>query len=131
MYILDTNACIYMMKNSFPELSKKVFEQNPSKFNISAITIAELEYGASKSKWGEKTRNTISLFLAPFTVLDFNEEDARMSGRVRAQLESIGLPIGLYDLQIASQGLTRGYTVITRNVAEFKRVPGLHVEDWT
>ena len=73
----------------------------------------------------------MNLFLSAFTILPFDGEDAVWFGRLRAQLAAAGAPIGPYDIQIAAQGVARGLTVITHNVGEFSRVPGLKVEDWT
>ena len=72
----------------------------------------------------------MNLFLSAYTVLSFDEGDARVFGNIRAGLERQGMPIGPYDLQIAAQALSRGFTVVTHNVGEFSRVPGIELEDW-
>ena len=131
MYLLDTNICIYAVKNTYPALTAKLFQMNPFEIFVSSITIGELEYGAAKSKWGERSRNIMDLFLSAYTVLPFTQEDAIIFGRLRAELEGIGKPIGPYDTQIAAQGISRNFTVITHNVKEFSRVPGLILQDWT
>lgn len=131
MYLLDTNICIYMMKNSYPVLTEKVLSHDPSVFCISSITVFELEYGAAKSNWGEKTHQRMQMFLAPFRILDFNSKDAIASGRIRGYLEKGENTIGPYDVQIAGQSFSRGLTLITHNTNEFLRVPNLLVEDWT
>ncbi len=131
MYLLDTNACIYLIKNTYPSLSSKLFSMHPSEFFISSITVFELEYGASKSKWGDQTRQKLALFLAPFQILPFTTDDAVNAGRIRGSLEEKGTPIGPYDVLIAAQAITKHLTVITKNIDEFKRVPSLAVEDWT
>lgn len=130
MYLLDTNICIYLMKNSFPDLTDRILSLDPSSFYLSSVTVYELEYGAAKSNWGEKTRANMALFLAPFTILPFDAEDAFIAGEVRAYLEQQGTPIGPYDIQIASQALHNNLTLITHNSEEFERVPNLLVEDW-
>lgn len=130
MYLLDTNICIYCMKNTYPHLTERVLSHAPSEFLISAITVSELEYGAEKSSWGEKNRLRLVMFLSPFTIIPFTREDAVIAGKLRGYLERQGIPIGPYDIQIASQGLSRGATVITHNMSEFSRVPGLELEDW-
>ena len=130
MYLLDTNTCIYFLKNSFPVLTQKLLNTDPCELAISSITVFELTYGAEKSKWGERTRQKLAMFLAPFTILAFDSEDAMTAGRIRGLLEQRGTPIGPYDVQIAAQGLAKGLTVLTHNTAEFRRVPGLRVEDW-
>lgn len=131
MYLLDTNICIYAMKNSFPNLSQKLFRVSPSEIFISSITVGELEYGCSKSRWGKRSRNVMNLFLAAYTILPFDQDDAVVFGRIRAELAKAGSPIGPYDIQIAAQCISRGLTVVTHNTGEFNRVPGLGVEDWT
>ena len=130
MYLLDTNICIYFMKDSYPELTAKILSHDPADLSISAVTVYELEYGAEKSKWGERNRLKMALFLAPFSILDLTSEDALCAGRVRADLEQKGMPIGPYDIQLAGQALARKLTLITHNTAEFGRVPGLLTEDW-
>ncbi len=131
MYLLDTNICIYAMKNSFPNLSQKLFRVSPSEIFISSITVGELEYGCSKSRWGKRSRNVMNLFLAAYTILPFDQDDAVVFGRIRAELAKAGSPIGPYDIQIAAQCISRGLTVVTHNTGEFNKVPGLGVEDWT
>lgn len=130
MFLLDTNICIYLMKNTYPKLTERLFSYSPSQMAVSSITVFELEYCAAKSKWSEKTRLNLELFLAPFTIIPFDGKDAVIAGQVRRYLEKEGTPIGPYDLQIAAQALSRDMTVITHNVNEFKRVPGIKTEDW-
>lgn len=130
MYLLDTNICIYVMKNSYPALTQKIFSFNPSDFCISSVTVFELEYGAAKSNWGEKTRQSMQMFLAPFNIIDFDSKDAVSAGNIRGFLEKQGSPIGPYDVQIAGQAMARSITLVTHNVGEFSRVPGIKVEDW-
>ncbi len=130
MFLLDTNICIYAMKNSFPSLTDKLFSIHPDEIVVSSITVSELEYGASKSRWKEETRFRMRLFLSAFQTIPFSQEDALVCGRIRALLASAGTPIGPYDLMIAAQALQRNLTVVTHNTKEFERVPGLLLEDW-
>ena len=69
MYLLDTNICIYFMKNTYPDLTQKLLSMDPADLMISSVTVFELEYGAAKSKWGERTRQKLAMFLAPFNIL--------------------------------------------------------------
>lgn len=131
MVLLDTNICIYFMKNSHPQLTEKLLSCNPSELLISAITVYELEYGAEKSNWGDATRHKLAMFLAPFNIVPFTAEDAVTAGNIRGYLERKGTPIGPYDVQLAAQALTRGIPIIAHNTGEFSRVPNLRVEDWT
>lgn len=130
MYLLDTNICIYFMKNQYPLLSQKILSHSPSELLLSSVTIFELEYGAEKSNWGNRTREKLAMFLAPFNIQPFSSEDAVFAGRLRGYLEKLGTPIGPYDVQIAAQALSGGHTLITHNVGEFSRVPNLKLEDW-
>ena len=130
MFLLDTNICILLMKNKYPELVKKLLNSDPSEMAVSSITVYELEYGAAKSQWPEKNRNNVKLFLAPFSIIPFDSNDAIIAGEIRHMLKRSGTPIGPYDLQIAAQGLARGFTVVTHNTGEFSRVPNLRLTDW-
>ena len=130
MYLLDTNICIFAMKNTYPVLSQKLFRIPPSEIFVSSVTVGELEYGCFKSKWGERTKNIMNLFLAAYTIQPFDRDDAAIFGRIRADLAKTGSPIGPYDLQIAAQGIAKGLTVVTHNTGEFSRVSGIALEDW-
>lgn len=129
-YLLDTNICIYFMKNTYPSLTQKLLSMNPSDLMISSVTIFELEYGAAKSNWGERTRQKLVMFLAPFNILPFTADDAIYAGDIRGQLEKQGSIIGPYDVQLAGQALSRNLTFVTHNTGEFSRVPNLRLEDW-
>lgn len=132
MYILDTNICIFLIKNKSEHLLNRIMSCNKEDIYLSSITIAELEYGASKSLYREKNRQAILDFCSNFiNILDFTAEDTEAYGLIRAYLEKKGTPIGPYDLQIAAQGLTRNFTIVTNNYDEFTRIPDLKVEDWT
>ena len=130
MYLLDTNTCNYFMKGTYPCLTEKLFSLDPSNLLISSVTVFELEYGAEKSKWGEKTRQQLALFLSPFTILPFDGSDALTAGRICGILQRQGTPIGPYDVLIAAQGVSRGVLIVTHNIGEFSRVPGILLEDW-
>ncbi len=130
MLLLDTNICVFLMKNKYPAAVQKLLNSDPSEIVISSITLFELEYGAAKSQWPEKNRNNVKLFLAPFTIIPFDDNDAIAAGEIRQILEKAGTPIGPYDVQIAAQALARGYTVVTHNTGEFSRVPNLQIVDW-
>ena len=130
MYLIDTNICIYAMKNTYPNLSRKLFQISPDEILVSSITVGELEYGCAKSNWGERSRSVMNLFLSTYRILPFDEEDAKMFGRLRAEMEKKGAPIGTYDILLAGQALSKGLTFVTHNTREFNRVPTLQIEDW-
>ncbi len=130
MYLLDTNICIYLLKNTYPTLTEKVFFMSPASIVMSSVTVYELEYGAAKHNWGEKTRQKLAQFMAPFTILPFDCDDAVTAGRIRGFLEKQEKIIGPYDYLIAAQGITKGLTVVTHNTREFERIPDIILEDW-
>ena len=130
MYLLDTNICIYAINGRHPNLTDKLLTVHPSDILISSITVGELEYGAAKSNWGERTRHIVRTFLASYDTLPFTAEHAIVFGLQRANLAASGTPIGVLDLMIASQGVASDLTVVTHNTREFDRVKGLRLEDW-
>ena len=130
MYLLDTNICIYAMKDRYPFLTERLLTIHPDQIFVSSVTVGELEYGAAKSRWGEQTRLRMQMFVSAFTVLPFSQSDAVVFGRIRAELAAMGTPIGPYDMMIAAQGVNRGLMVVTHNTAEFSRISSLLLEDW-
>ena len=131
MFLLDTNICIYMINKNPKKVLEKINGLSPLDVKISSITVAELEYGASKSLNREKNKNSLKRFLSPFEILNFDTIDAEIYGIIRADLEKKGIIIGPYDLQLAAQALRWDYTFITNNIKEFKRITGLKLENWT
>jgi tRNA(fMet)-specific endonuclease VapC len=131
MYFLDTNICIYALKRTYPQVQQKIESHRPSEIFIPAIVIAELFYGAFKSRAREKTLEKLREFVAPFQKADFNSTSAISYGDIRSKLEAMGKPIGPNDLIIAATTLSNGGTLVTHNTKEFSAVPGLLIEDWT
>lgn len=130
-YMLDTNICIYAIKHKAEMVIKNFLSHVPEEMCISAITYAELMYGVEKSMAIEKNRIALSLFLSPLTILEFQASAAEEYGKVRAELESRGMPIGPMDLLIAGHARSEGLILVTNNTREFCRVERLVVEDWT
>jgi len=132
-YLLDTNACIALI-NGKPEQVRRRFERQFSggaTVVTSSVVVFELWYGVGKSQRREANARRLRVFLrGPVDVADFDDEDARAAGEVRAALEVSGTPIGAYDVVVAGQSLRRGATLVTANVGEFSRVVGLRWEDW-
>ena len=131
MYLLDTNICIYAMKGLYPAVNERLLSIRPENIFVSSVTVGELEYGAAKSRWGDRAREVMRSFLANYDVIPFDETDAIHFGRFRAALAAVGTPIGTYDVMIAAQAFARNLMVITHNTKEFGRIPGLALEDWT
>lgn len=129
-YLLDTNICIYALKNRYPQVLESIESIEPTNIFLSAITMSELEYGAYKSLYPERNRIIFLSFSLSYKILSFNEKDANYFGKIRAQLEKKGTPIGAYDMQIAAQALSRNLILVTNNVKEFQRVKGLQIENW-
>ena len=128
-YLLDTNIVIGLSKGSAPVRTR--LAQLPAQaLLLSPVVLCELEFGIAKSQRPEATRSALAVLLANLQVVDFNAEVAVHYGRIRAALEAAGQPIGPNDLLIAAQALSIGATLVTDNVREFSRVPGLVVENW-
>ncbi len=129
-YLLDTNICIYVIKQKPFQVLERLQATAPGEVGISAITGAELQYGAAKSAFPERNQLALVKFLAPFEILPFNGTAAILYGNIRASLERSGQPIGAYDLLIGVQALTAGLVLVTNNERKFRRIAGLQVENW-
>lgn len=130
MYLLDTNICIYCINNRPEEVIRNVKRHKPHQIKVSSVTVAELEYGASKSEYREKNRIAILNFLSAFDIIPFDDKDAEIYGQIRADLENRGKVIGPYDMQIAAQAISKDYILITKNTKEFERIEGIRIENW-
>jgi tRNA(fMet)-specific endonuclease VapC len=109
---------------------QKIRGLNPCDVKISSISVAELEYGASKSERRDQNRRALYHFLSPFEIITFDVFDSEIYGIIRAELERQGKIIGPYDMQIAAQALARGLILVTNNTDEFARIKKLKVENW-
>jgi tRNA(fMet)-specific endonuclease VapC len=128
--LLDTNICIYMIKNKPPEVRKHFEQFVPGDIAISSITVAELRYGVEKSAAREKNALALEAFLLPLEIAPFDIESAFVYGKIRAKLEKQGNPIGSMDMLIAAQAIAQDFTLITHNLKEFERIPGIRCETW-
>lgn len=128
-YMLDTNICIFIMKEDTIVLDK-LKTVNFSDICISAISLSELEYGVSKSQQYERNRKILNNFIKYFSIIPYSKEVAVEYGKIRAELEKIGKPIGSMDMLIAAHALTENLTLITNNKKEFVRINHLKIEDW-
>ncbi|NLS18321.1 type II toxin-antitoxin system VapC family toxin [Rhizobium sp. P40RR-XXII] len=126
-YLLDSNAVIALMKGH-PGFVSELRRHKPQDFAIPAIVAHELFYGAYKGQ--RVAENLARVDGLQFETLDFDREDARIAGEIRASLASLGTPIGAYDVLIAGQAVARDLILITHNVREFERVHKLRFEDW-
>ena len=129
-YMLDTNICIYVMKNR-PE---KVLERFKKELNngmcISSVTLAELEYGMKNSTNPAKNEQSLLKFLLPLSILPFGTAAASEYGEIRTYLQNQGTPIGPLDMLIAGHARAEGLILVTNNVREFERVQGLKLDNW-
>ena len=131
MYMLDTNICIYAIKNK-PDLVLQRLKNNLQHgLCISAITLAELQHGVEKSVYPEKNTAALLQFLSILTVLPFDDLAAVEYGKICADLQRKGTPIGTMDMLIAAHARAEHMVLVTNNVREFERVPGLEIENWT
>ncbi|POD71294.1 type II toxin-antitoxin system tRNA(fMet)-specific endonuclease VapC [Pseudomonas syringae group genomosp. 3] len=128
-YMLDTNICIFTIKNK-PVSVREAFNLHHGQLCISAITLMVLFYGAEKSSSPERNLAVVEGFAARLELLPYDSDAAAHTGMIRAELARAGTPIGPYDQMIAGHARSLGLVVITNNQREFQRVEGLRVEDW-
>ncbi|MFT4099720.1 MAG: type II toxin-antitoxin system VapC family toxin [Burkholderiaceae bacterium] len=128
-YLLDTNICIYLINRKPPEVFQHFEGLAVGDIGISSITGAELACGVAKSG-SARNSQALEKFLAPLDVIAFDATAMHHYGPLRARLEKDGIPIGPLDMLIAAHALALGYTLVTSNLREFERVPGLALENW-
>jgi tRNA(fMet)-specific endonuclease VapC len=129
-WLLDTNACIRYLNGRSPQLRSRFNATDPAEILICSVVKAELYFGAAQSSDPAKTRSRQMQFLNRFRSLPFDDAAAATYGLIRADLSQRGLLIGPNDLMIAAISVAHGLTLVTHNVAEFGRAPGLAIDDW-
>ena len=129
MFILDTDTCIYALKQD-ENVLQQLLSTPREDVTVSVITEGELRTGAAKSTSPVKTLHLVENFLRPLTLIDFTSDDAIAYASVRAKLERAGTPIGPLDTLIASQAVRRKLTLVTNNEREFRRITGLTIANW-
>jgi tRNA(fMet)-specific endonuclease VapC len=129
-FMLDTNICIYIIKQKPPDVIERFYETEVSQICISSITLSELLYGVSKSSKPEQNQIALTQFIAPLDILSYGDEAAQYYGDLRAHLEKLGRPIGSLDMLIAAHALSTNCVLITNNEKEFIRVPNLKIGNW-
>ncbi|MCK1717532.1 type II toxin-antitoxin system VapC family toxin [Bradyrhizobium sp. 141] len=130
-WLLDTNAVIALVARRSEPLLRRVEASEPGALAISSIVAHELYFGAYRSQKVEFNLETLRLLFADLDILDLDQKDARAAGEIRAELARRGTPIGPYDILIAGQAIARGLPLVSNNTAEFQRIAGLRLEDWT
>ena len=128
--MLDTNICIYIIKQKPQKVIDRFRQAKVSEIGVSSITLSELEYGVIKSANPEQNKLALTQFVAPIEIPAYDDAAAQHYGRVRAYLERQGTPIGSLDLLIAAHALSLNAVLITNNEKEFKRVSKLKIENW-
>jgi len=129
--LLDTNICIYIIKQQPPAVLERFLEYQIGDIGISSITLSELRYGVAKSTHREKNAKALDEFIIPLEVLPYDEAAAHVYGDIRATLEKAGTPIGSMDILIAAHAVSLGIPLVTNNTRECLRVPSLNIVDWT
>lgn len=129
-FMLDTNICIYIHRQKPASVLAHFESMKPGQIGISVITWGELLYGAAKSQRAKAVTELLTEFAVIVPVLPLPKECGKYYGKIRADLEKRGLPIGNNDLWIASHAVASGVTLVTNNVKEFKRIPHLRIENW-
>ncbi|MCU5775263.1 tRNA(fMet)-specific endonuclease VapC [Erwiniaceae bacterium BAC15a-03b] len=128
-YMLDTNICIFTIKNK-PASVREKFNLHKQQLCISSVTLMELIYGAEKSDAPERNLAVIEGLTARLEVLTYGPQAAAHAGQIRAEQARQGRPVGPYDQMIAGHARSCGLIVVTNNTREFERVSGLRIEDW-
>lgn len=129
--LLDTNICIYIIKQHPPAVLERFMGYQVGDIGISSITLAELRYGVAKSTHREKNAKALDEFIIPLELVSYDESAAHVYGDIRAALEKAGTPIGSMDMLIAAHAVSLGIPLVTNNTRELLRVPSLKIIDWT
>jgi tRNA(fMet)-specific endonuclease VapC len=129
-FLLDTNICIYIIKKKPAAVIKKFRTFQINDLGISSITLAELEFGVYNSSRQEQNQEALSQFVSPLEIVPFDDRAAIQYGQVRAYLTLRGITIGAMELLIAAQAKSLSLPLVTNNLKEFKRIPGLLLENW-
>jgi len=130
MFLLDTNVWIRLKNRSSQNLVHRALSYTPELLFISAISKAELVFGAYNSERVAENLNELEDFLAPFSIVPFDNLSVTEYGRARAHLRRMGTPVGPNDMLIAATAISHNLTLITANTSEFARIPGLRLENW-
>jgi tRNA(fMet)-specific endonuclease VapC len=130
MYMLGTNTCIYIIKKRLPKVLQHFETVANEQICISVVTHAELQYGVEHSADIAHNQRILDEFVARLSVWPWDQDAVAHYGRIRCHLEQKGTPIGNMDLLIAAHALSRKCTLVTNNLKEFERVPGLKTANW-
>ena len=129
-YMLDTHICIYIIRVKPVKALKKLRSFDITDIVISAITHSELDYGVTKSSRRKKNQEALNNFLSPLEIVPYDDKAAAAYGQIRSDLEKKGAIVGAIDMLIGAHAQSIPVTLVTKNLREFKRIPGLRVENW-
>jgi len=129
-YMLDTNICIYLIREKSIKMLNRLRKIDTNDICISSITLSELEYGIQKSNFPERNKLALTEFLVPLTILPYDDVAASEYGKIRNYLEKEGKIIGAMDLLIGAHALSLNLTLVTNNMKEFERIRKLKLENW-
>ena len=129
MYLLDTNALIYAFKNQ-GRYRERIEASDPALLQISTLSLFEIEFGLARSSNPQPMRLFLDNACNRHVCRPLDRASAASAGRLRQALNEAGTPVGPYDLLIAGTALAHDLTLVTRNLREFMRIPGLRVENW-
>lgn len=129
MILLDTNICIYIINVKPADVLERFRQYRMGEVGLCSVVAAELAFGVAKSG-SLRNRQALEMFLAPLTILPFDQQASWVYGDLRADLQKRGTPIGSLDTLIAAHALSQQATLVTNNTREFAMVPGLRLENW-
>jgi tRNA(fMet)-specific endonuclease VapC len=129
MILLDTNICIYIINAKPADVLERFRKYRMGEIGLCSVVAAELAFGVAKSG-SLRNRQALEMFLAPLTILPFDQKASWIYGDLRAELQKRGTPIGSLDTLIAAHALSQQSTLVTNNTREFALVPGLRLENW-
>jgi tRNA(fMet)-specific endonuclease VapC len=129
-YLLDTTVWVDYLTGRYPTVVTRIRQSKPDDLCLSSVVMAELRYGAEKSRRRPENHRLLDTLAREVRCLDFDLDAASAYGAVRTALEGRGKPLGPYDMMIAAHALSLGLVLVTDNKREFKRVRLLKVENW-
>jgi len=129
-FLLDTNVCIDFLNGRYPLVAERICEHDPDDLVLSSIVVAELRYGAQKSRRQRENHKKLDLLFSEVGIIEFDEGAAQVFGIIRTSLEARGTPIGPFDMLIASHARSLDLTLVTDNTREFSRVDGIKLVNW-
>ena len=130
IYLLDTNVCGQYLRGRNPHVLLRLRNTAAQDVRLCSVVLAGLRFGVLRSAKPGDNRARTDAFVRPYLSLGFDDSAAKIHAQIRHELETAGTPIGPYDLQIAAIALATDLTLVTHNLTEFSRVPGLMIEDW-